>query len=80
MTKTILWDWEELLQRHINFCGLAVAPEQSGHNPVGLSEDLGRALAKKNNWRFEITPIFIGDGIYLRIFHFLATATQDETV
>ena len=75
MSKTILWDWEELLQRHINFCGFAAAPEQSGLSPVGLSEVRGRVLAEKNNWRFEVAPVFIGDGIYLRIFHFLAKPT-----
>ena len=78
MTKTILWDWKELLQRHINFCGFAAAPEQSGHNPIGISETLGKALAEKNNWRFEVVNIFIGDGIYLRVFHFLAKATKEN--
>ena len=63
-------DWEEMLQKHIDVFKVATAPELSEFNPLGISTHMAERWAKKHSWEFELIPIYIGGGIYLRVFHF----------
>lgn len=67
-------DWEEVTQAHIAFYGNALIPEQSELNPTGVSLHMAERFAKKHSWDFELRPIYIGGGIYLRVFYFTPAA------
>lgn len=72
--------WEDTIQRYISFKGKAMLPEQSEHNRVGIKESTAEALAKKNNWIFEIIPFSIGSGVYIRMFQFSPKILLDQSV
>lgn len=78
MLKMSEADWEDMLQKHVAAFKIAAAPEQSELNPVGITVHAAECFAKKHHWEFKLIPVYIGGGIYLRVFQF--TSLLDQTV